>query len=76
MPKIGNYSLYTIETGRFGLDGGAMFGIVPKPLWERRRFLLIRKKPHSFKYAMPVDLKGEGRLMLDRQRVRAISTTA
>ena len=36
MPKIGSYSLYSIETGRFGLDGGAMFGIVPKPLWSRR----------------------------------------
>lgn len=36
MPQIGPYSLYTIETGRFRLDGGAMFGIVPKPLWERR----------------------------------------
>ena len=20
---------------RFGLDGGAMFGIIPRPLWER-----------------------------------------
>ena len=27
--------LYTIETGNFKLDGGAMFGVVPKPLWER-----------------------------------------
>lgn len=27
--------LHSIETGRFKLDGGAMFGIVPKPLWER-----------------------------------------
>ena len=36
MPKIGPYSLYSIETGRFGLDGGAMFGIVPKPLWSKR----------------------------------------
>lgn len=36
MTKIGSYTLNTIETGRFGLDGGAMFGIVPKPLWERR----------------------------------------
>jgi glyoxylase-like metal-dependent hydrolase (beta-lactamase superfamily II) len=27
--------LYTIETGRFRLDGGAMFGVVPKPLWEK-----------------------------------------
>ncbi|PQJ35834.1 MBL fold metallo-hydrolase [Salinibacter sp. 10B] len=36
MPDIGPYSLYSIETGRFGLDGGAMFGIVPKPLWSKR----------------------------------------
>ncbi len=35
MPQIGPYTLYAIETGRFRLDGGAMFGIVPKPLWER-----------------------------------------
>ena len=27
--------LYAIETGLFKLDGGAMFGVVPKPLWER-----------------------------------------
>lgn len=36
MPRIGPYTLYSLETGRFGLDGGAMFGIVPKPLWSRR----------------------------------------
>ncbi|MFN3135585.1 MAG: MBL fold metallo-hydrolase, partial [Candidatus Kryptonium sp.] len=28
--KIGKYEIYAIETGRFKLDGGAMFGIVPK----------------------------------------------
>lgn len=27
--------LHRIETGNFMLDGGAMFGIVPKALWER-----------------------------------------
>jgi glyoxylase-like metal-dependent hydrolase (beta-lactamase superfamily II) len=27
--------LHAIETGHFKLDGGAMFGVVPKPLWER-----------------------------------------
>jgi len=36
MDSIGPYTLYAIETGRFALDGGAMFGIIPKPLWERR----------------------------------------
>ncbi|MGS2741348.1 MBL fold metallo-hydrolase [Sinomicrobium sp. M5D2P17] len=27
--------LYPIETGNFKLDGGAMFGVVPKSLWNR-----------------------------------------
>ncbi|MDG3582971.1 MBL fold metallo-hydrolase [Galbibacter pacificus] len=27
--------LYTIETGNFKLDGGAMFGVVPKSIWNR-----------------------------------------
>lgn len=36
MPQIGPYSLHTIDTGRLALDGGAMFGIIPRPLWSRR----------------------------------------
>lgn len=32
---LGNFELFTIETGDFKLDGGAMFGVVPKPLWSR-----------------------------------------
>ena len=27
--------LYTIDTGYFKLDGGAMFGVVPKVLWSK-----------------------------------------
>lgn len=27
--------LHAIETGNFKLDGGAMFGVVPKPIWQR-----------------------------------------
>lgn len=27
--------LHIIETGKFKLDGGAMFGVVPKKLWQR-----------------------------------------
>ena len=33
--KIGKYKLKIITSGYFGLDGGAMFGIVPKMLWAR-----------------------------------------
>lgn len=28
-------NLYTIETGNFKLDGGAMFGVVPKSIWNK-----------------------------------------
>lgn len=33
--KIGKYNLSAIDTVTFGLDGGAMFGIIPKPLWQK-----------------------------------------
>jgi glyoxylase-like metal-dependent hydrolase (beta-lactamase superfamily II) len=33
--KIGDYNLYPVQTGLFKLDGGAMFGVVPKNLWQK-----------------------------------------
>ncbi|MFN8790040.1 MAG: MBL fold metallo-hydrolase [Bdellovibrionales bacterium] len=33
--KIGPYEICPLPTGVFGLDGGAMFGTVPKVLWEK-----------------------------------------
>lgn len=33
--KIGQYTVRTFDTGDFALDGGAMFGVVPKTLWTR-----------------------------------------
>jgi len=33
--KIGKYNLKIINSGFIGLDGGAMFGIIPKPLWQK-----------------------------------------
>ena len=33
--KVGPYTLQAIETGNFALDGGAMFGVVPKNLWSK-----------------------------------------
>lgn len=32
---LGDWTVRTLETGSLGLDGGAMFGSVPKPLWSR-----------------------------------------
>lgn len=33
--KIGDYNLHSVQTGLFKLDGGAMFGVVPKTLWTK-----------------------------------------
>ena len=33
---LGDYELITLSDGFIGLDGGAMFGVVPRPLWEKQ----------------------------------------
>ncbi len=34
--QLGRFRLHALEAGLQRLDGGAMFGVVPKPLWEKR----------------------------------------
>jgi glyoxylase-like metal-dependent hydrolase (beta-lactamase superfamily II) len=58
--QIGSYELFSLETGYFRLDGGAMFGVVPKTLWQKSnpaddenrillalRTLVIRNEEHT-----------------------------
>lgn len=33
--KLGAFEIHPVSDGRFRLDGGAMFGVVPKVLWEK-----------------------------------------
>ena len=33
---MGDFELTVLSDGFYFLDGGAMFGVVPKPLWEKR----------------------------------------
>jgi len=33
---LGQFEIYGLRDGFFHLDGGAMFGVVPKTLWERK----------------------------------------
>ncbi len=33
---VGDFELTVLSDGPYFLDGGAMFGVVPKPLWEKR----------------------------------------
>ena len=60
--NIGKYELTSIETGRFALDGGAMFGVVPWVFWsktnppdERQRITLA---------ARCLLIRGEGKTIL------------
>jgi glyoxylase-like metal-dependent hydrolase (beta-lactamase superfamily II) len=34
--RVGRLTVHALQAGGQKLDGGAMFGVVPKPLWERR----------------------------------------
>jgi glyoxylase-like metal-dependent hydrolase (beta-lactamase superfamily II) len=43
---FGDLELIPLLDGFFRLDGGAMFGVVPKPLWERRTSADDRNRIH------------------------------
>ncbi|MFO7652048.1 MAG: MBL fold metallo-hydrolase [bacterium] len=32
---LGDFTLHSLCDGFFGLDGGAMFGVVPRPVWQK-----------------------------------------
>ncbi len=34
--KLGDLEFWILNDGGFRLDGGAMFGVIPKPLWEKK----------------------------------------
>jgi len=36
MFEVGKFKITPLEFGRFKLDGGAMFGVIPKVLWEKQ----------------------------------------
>ncbi len=33
--KLGELEFHILNDGTFRLDGGAMFGVIPRPMWER-----------------------------------------
>ena len=35
MIELGDVSVHLLDDGRFALDGGAMYGVVPRTLWEK-----------------------------------------
>jgi len=34
--KLGDFEFHVISTGKLLLDGGAMFGVIPRPMWEKK----------------------------------------
>jgi glyoxylase-like metal-dependent hydrolase (beta-lactamase superfamily II) len=34
--KLGWFNIYALSDGTFALDGGQMFGVIPKALWEKK----------------------------------------
>jgi len=64
MPSLtlGNWRVTTVESGMLALDGGAMFGSVPKPLWSKQQPPDDRNR---IRLAMRcLLLEGEGRRIL------------
>ncbi|MFH1810210.1 MAG: MBL fold metallo-hydrolase [Pseudomonadota bacterium] len=62
MRQLGEIEVRTIEMGRFALDGGAMFGVVPKPLWEKQIAADVRNRiPLALRCLL---LRVAGRLVL------------
>src|SRR5690349_7772800 len=60
--KVGDLELTPLFDGLFRLDGGAMFGVVPKTLWEKR---LAADEKNRIAFAMrPLLVRGNGRTMV------------
>ncbi len=60
--QIGPYKLTPIETGTVWLDGGAMFGTVPRVFWERNH---PADEKHRIELAMrALLLEGDGKCIL------------
>jgi glyoxylase-like metal-dependent hydrolase (beta-lactamase superfamily II) len=62
--QLGDWTFRTFHDGRFKLDGGAMFGVVPKTFWERSH-------PSDEKNRIELDLRcllaehGDRRILVD-----------
>lgn len=62
--QIGDYKLYSIQTGLFKLDGGAMFGVVPKNLWQKTNPSDEQNRINMCTRALLLD-NGKRRILID-----------
>ncbi|MFZ4450713.1 YtnP family quorum-quenching lactonase [Salibacterium aidingense] len=59
---IGDYTLTWLRGGVTHLDGGAMFGVVPKPLWSKK--YPVNEKNQIELRSDPILIQGHGKTML------------
>ncbi|MEO6695953.1 MAG: MBL fold metallo-hydrolase [Ignavibacteria bacterium] len=62
--QIGDYTLHSIQTGLFKLDGGAMFGVVPKNLWQKTNPSDTQNRIDMCTRALLLD-NGKRRILID-----------
>lgn len=64
--RIGPYRLSSIETGTCALDGGAMFGVVPKVVWEKELPADERNRVRlSLRALLLEEIDGPARILVD-----------
>lgn len=61
--SLGPYTITSVETCRFALDGGAMFGVVPKNLWERA-YPHVDGQNRIAMASRALLIRGEGRIIV------------
>jgi len=62
--SLGPFNLYNIDAGRFRLDGGAMFGVVPKTLWSRYLDVDDKNRIHMAMRCLLVESENTGKVYL------------
>ena len=62
--RLGALQLHLASDGEFRLDGGAMFGVVPKELWERQKPADERNRIHMTVNCLLVE-SGDDLLLID-----------
>ena len=45
--KLGRFTLHYLRGGNTNIDGGAMFGVVPKPLWTKKYKVNDKNQIHT-----------------------------
>lgn len=62
--EIGNYEIFWLDGGTFQLDGGGVFGVVPKVLWEKKYQPISEN--NILMYASPILIKdGKKNILID-----------